>query len=272
MDQLARWAHSEFVKHYELYLDAVYGRTETASTASGRVTLAQALGQRLANRGVTTILDCAAGTGFPGLDLASAEQHNFRVHCCDGDRLMVAQLVHQARRRGIAVDPLKPPRKPSAPSAPGLSALVVRWDDLSQLAEEYDAVMCRGNSLAYADTWEGARQTAAGPVLTAYLGDIIGRVKPGGRLVVDGPWDLDMTSTERLPFIEEVQLEGSRRRWSVRYRTRHGEHRAVSRYSSLVSIRQIADMLAELGFEDTDPFQLDGERASFGTVIARKPT
>ena len=250
MDQISRSsAHAEFVKQYEHYLDVVY---------PDRDSLADIIGEALAERGVRRILDCAAGTGFPSLDLADDPEERFEVHCCDGDRLMLARLVYLTRRRHLPVRSLIPPRRSGPPSATSLSGLVVEWGELSQLESSYDAVICRGNALAYADTWTGRRTIAPRHVIDGYLAGMADRVRSGGSLYIDAPWNLEMATVKRPPFVETVDREGGRRRWQFSFPDSDGQMRTVWRYSSLLTIDLVRKALDGLGFTETDPFQLEG--------------
>ena len=272
-----RWGtHSEFVNFYEQFLDAAYPPASRHYQASGRRRLVESVVEQIVDRSVRRILDCAAGTGFPGIDLATTLSGNHLVHCCDGDQAMVDVLIERAEVKYLPVGLLTPPR---IPQRPGQSALVLDWIDLGQIPGRYDYVLCRGNALAYADTWGGASEVAPEPRIGDYLTMIAHKVARGGYLHVDAPWDAQLPVTghrvaggQGRAIWEYVEVENGRREWVVLVEpeTRGGEWLGFRRYSSLLTIDEVAIALKPLGFVETEPFQLKAERPNYGTIIARK--
>ncbi len=265
--------HEEFVSLYELYLHIAYHLL-------GRPQLARTVAAALRDRDVSTVLDCAAGTGFPSLDLASDGSGSLVVHCCDADPRMLAVLCDHAGRLGVDLGSLMPPTQTDGDREPGLESLVLNWRDLGQIDMVYDLVMCRGNSLVYANTWGGGDEVAPLDTIKAYLSHMADRVRDGGFLLVDAPWQLAMgTTTHGLiggwSCTEEVHPdhadETDRREWWVHFR-QEGRERPLSfrRYSSALTVRLIQGALLEMGFEETTPIRLEGERTALGTIIARK--
>ena len=112
------------------------------------------------------ILDCACGSGFPAIDLAS---RGYDVACSDGSLLMLEHFRRNAHRLGVGIQPMH-----------------VRWEELSAHHGEatFDVVMCRGCSLLYAGTWESNRSPDRA-ALTAAINEFIACIRPGGRLYVD---------------------------------------------------------------------------------------
>lgn len=272
-----RWGdHEEFVQLYDSYLDAAYPPSSTHYYASGRRRLVESVVDEIIKRNATKILDCAAGTGFPGLELAKFLPGNHIIHCCDGDPAMVGLLVKKAVETHSPLGLLCPPR---SPRTSGVSAFVLDWIDLGQIQGRYDYVLCRGNALAYADTWSGSPDVARGPLVSDYLTLIAHKVSRGGFLQVDAPWDAALTltshrvaSTKGRAIWEYVEVENGRREWVVLVEpeTRGGEWLGFRRYSSLLTIDEVAIALKPLGFVETEPFQLKAERPNYGTIIARK--
>lgn len=271
-----RWGtHAQFARLYDTFLDAVYPPPQLFPEADGRRELALSIGRQIKAKGGGTVLDCAAGTGFPALDLAA---DGFEVHCSDGDPAMAEVLATQARRRGLDVVSLAPPRRPGIEVPPDHSPLVLNWIHLERIPLRYNYVLCRGNSLAYADTWNGQTRTANDQVLATYLERILWRVKPGGYLHVDAPWQLALPTEFYRPvgtsasIWEQVTADETHREWMVSFKDDRSERPlAFRRYSSLLTIDRVETILKALGMEETGPFQLDGERSAFGTIIARRP-
>lgn len=271
--------HSQFVGIYEFFLDAVYPPAGHDRWNTGRWRLAQSVAAEIRERKATQILDCAAGTGFPGLDLRLHAYGATEIHCCDGDQDMVNRLARQARAKGIPLDRITPPRRSGLARPLGARALVIGWAELDVIDRRYDYILCRGNSLAYADTWSGGHEVARMDRIRGYLIKMIDRLRPGGHLHVDAPWVLEVPETNlRLPshhamsLWEEVDVFDDHREWIVSTRSHHGGHtQSFRRFSSLLTIHEVEKLLKSLGLERTEPFQLAAERRGFGTIIARKP-
>ncbi|MEM9562613.1 MAG: class I SAM-dependent methyltransferase [Actinomycetota bacterium] len=262
---------------YERYLDAVLPPASRHYNASGRWHLVASIAEELLSRGALRVLDCAAGTGFPALDLALTMPGNYEIHCCDGDPAMVEKLAERASQRFMPLSRVTPSR-PRHPG--GNDALVVDWIDLGQIAGHYDYVLCRGNALAYADTWTGGGDVATTLRIADYLAMMVHKVRPGGYLHVDAPWDAELpVVSHRLAapglraIWEHVDIVEDRRKWmvSVEPQTKGEPWLTFTRYSSLLTIHDVAIALKELRLDDTTPFQLKHERANYGTIIARKP-
>lgn len=270
--------HADFVDVYEGdFLDAVYHGEADETVLCGRWKLMRSIAAQMRVRGAKRVLDCAAGTGFPLVDLAADAQSEFTIHCCDGDGDMVAMLEKRAANLGLNPVDLAPKRWPG----PGRSdkSLVIDWARLNQVEGCYDYVLCRGNSLVYADTWAGKKKVASATRLETYLRRMRDKVKPGGYLHVDAPWDLGLSATSyrmiesaKASIWEKVSVDRNAREWRMAVEREGRRPVAFKRYSSLLTIDTVAEILDKLGFEDTTPFQLAGERPNFGAIIARRPT
>ncbi len=280
--------HHDFVSHYEDFLDAVHEPTGQG-VGSGRWTLMSSIATELRNlkavrvhRGSKPckpfrVLDCAAGTGFPMIELAKYSQGNFEIHCTDGDPLMIDVLARRAKELDLDIARLAPERWSSLPQPTGPDALVLDWSDLPKIKGSYDYVLCRGNSLAYADTWVGGRDTASEKGLQQYLIRMILKVKSGGHLHVDAPRTLELPAktyrppTKRTMAIwEAVTTERGCRQWQVSFKPRNGPTVTFKRFSSLLTIDRVQSILSKLGLEIQNQ-GLHGERPGFGVIIARRP-
>jgi hypothetical protein len=143
----------------------------------------------------------------------------------------------------------------------------------------YDCVMCRGNALAYADTWSGDDRVPAREKIADYVERMAGRVRPGGHLYLDAPLTVDLEPSEHLltadgvAIHERVVPEQSRRRWEVSFR-REGETTGLGfrRYSSLLTSQRLAGILDDLGFSGIERLAPAGERANFQALLARRAT
>ncbi|MFH1224598.1 MAG: class I SAM-dependent methyltransferase [Candidatus Diapherotrites archaeon] len=83
---------------------------------------------------IRKILDGSCGVGYPAIEL---KKLGYDLVCTDGSRQMLAQFRRNCAKEGVKI-----------------RALHARWRELpKQFGEEFDAVMCRGNSLPYAVSW-----------------------------------------------------------------------------------------------------------------------
>lgn len=273
------FGHREFVRGYETFLHAVYDHVAPAQRGVGRGRLVERLRSELRVRNARKVLDCAAGTGFPSLELRRKPPITpFIVHCTDGDQAMIDELANRARNLGIGLDELAPPAIRATTSQVEPAHLCLDWQDLDRLDTTYDYVLCRGNSLAYDHSWTGGREVATTTQVTAHLTTIARRVRPGGWLHVDAPWQLGLGSrtyeTSRGDIVqirEQVSELEDRRKWRLTYVRQDATFQRFERFSSQLTVLELSPILDELGFEQTRPRSLDEERENFGVIIARKP-
>ncbi len=269
----------ELAQLYDSYLDAAYRSLSSPADRSGRRDLIGSIATELRARAARRVLDCSAGTGFPALDLAAEAPSGFEIHCSDASPEMLGVLVARATRERIEIDRLAPPRPALTGERTAVDALQLDWRELDRISASYDYVMCRGNSLAYTDSWgRDRRDVASAEVIRRDLHQMAARVRPGGHLHVDAPWLLYLprvayppVATGALSIRERVTTESSRRRWQLDFELPTGQTLRFERFSTLLTIHDVAAILDELGLEETEPFQLPSERPRLGVIIARKP-
>lgn len=270
--------HKRFVALFDYYLGGVYPPDGANRTDTGRRKLGECLAEGFRQRSAKTLLDCAAGTGCPSLDVLQNFPEEFQIHCCDGDEGMVAILAERAAASGLDPASMAPPRRMSRSRTNGQDPMVINWLDLDNLTGTYDYVLCRGNSLVYAETWAGGARVASKETIRNHMERMARRVKPGGYLHVDAPItdELDETrrsilDTDSRSMVEEVTVDGDRRRWTVTFQRGEQEPVYFKRWSSRLTINELQVVLDDLGFEETNPIELEAERPNFGVIIARKP-
>lgn len=274
---LSRGTHQDFADLYDIYLEAIYPPLPGERSGSGRWRLMRSVATEIRARGAARVLDCAAGTGFPAFDLATDRSHGLTIHCTDGDPAMLRVLERRATLHDIPVGRLAPRRADTEP-LDDLASLVLDWDSLGTIRGAYDYVLCRGNSLAYANTWTGDHDAAPLDQLVDDLANIAAKVRPGGYIHIDAPWRIELDhqgyltgGTQGCAIWEQVTSERNCRRWDLSYKFSGGRTYTFRRFSSRLTIDVVQEMLDDLGFEDTKPFALTAERPSFGVIIARKP-
>jgi SAM-dependent methyltransferase len=243
---------------YDAYLDQVYSDDS----------LVRELVDFVKSRSIVSVLDCAAGTGFPALQMADILGDGVVVHCTDGSSRMIARLREK-------VDPallhrFVPPRRSVSVGDP----MVCVWDDLDDLSEEYSLVMCRGNSLVYHGAWSQDReQVATADDIRRSIESISRRVAPGGFLYLDGPRSLELpprTLGDLVAMEESVTVLGASREWSLTVSLPTGEQLSLVRHSALLTIDDIASMIdgSVLANLERNPFR--SERRAFGSVVAQR--
>ena len=241
-----------------------------------RTTVTDDVHRLLLEHDVDRVLDCAAGTGLPALDL---RQRGVRIDCSDGDPEMVAQFQRNAKRNRVD------------------DRCDVRcWSQLPELGASYDYLLCRGNSLVYATTWRGGSDVAPAHLLGKYLGSFRSVLRPGGTLHVDVPRRLDLQLSRRqldssplarlveseyegplrrIAVAEDVVEEETCRRWRVELEVIPETGQPVQvefeRCSSRLIVDDLEPMLVRAGFVDIERRSLSSDRPSHVTVLARNP-
>ena len=116
---------------------------------------------------VKTILECGCGGGHI---LAGLAENSFDVVGIDSDK----EMISLARK-----------------NYPKLKFELMSWLDLNLLSAEFDAVMCRGNSLTHVDSWSSRKLAATHnrivklSLIKTSLKIMWDKVKNGGLLYID---------------------------------------------------------------------------------------
>lgn len=212
-------------------------------------------------------LDCAVGTGFGTIPLLKQGR---RIVCSDGSRPMLERFSEYADREEVAIKPHH-----------------INWTDLgSYFPSVFELVMCRGNSLAYADSWDNEDTRASNHDLMAHLDGMYRSIADGGYLFVDipvgDPAASGSSSTElrhsgrttcgQLVLIDETiatDFAGQRRSWSVRAKIGDEEYR-FSRYSILFDPADFLSMLGSVGFTSVSEHGDTAVRAHYRGYVAQK--
>jgi SAM-dependent methyltransferase len=230
------------------------------ATIYEREMLTETIAELLSRTRSRLVLDCACGTGMPAIDLRA---RGFSVDCSDADRLMLHQFRKNARARKVDD-----------------SAIQLRWEDLRALGKQYDYVMCRGNSLAYANSWDETLPAASLSTIERQVRGIAAVVAPGGYLHIDAPRTSDLAEVsyperafrgERVRVTERVVLSDGGRRWE-QYVFIGAEEFAFARNSANLTGAQLIEILRGNGFTDIKPVELAGERPSYQVLLARRGT
>ena len=141
---------------------------------------------------VKTILECGCGDGNVLRGLAD---RGFSGLGIDGDPEMI-QMANQEHAH------------------PNIKYLTLNWLELGKIAEKYDGVICRGNSLSYVLNWKEGKEVLPEKVIKAAIARSVGlmfeRIKPSGLLYVDTVRQEDIDAGTREIALEypKISLKG----------------------------------------------------------------
>lgn len=258
-------------------LDFVTSYDIVQKTLCDPVAIAKETAKLLRQTSSSSVLDCAAGTGIPSLYL---RQLGFDVYCSDGNPDAVRKFQENAQALGVSDQ-----------------CDVRLWEDLSELGQAYDYVLCSGNSIVYNHEWPGSDK-AAKPDLTEVFRNFAAVVKPGGYLHIDGPRTTatvptrhkdstapqqnssdrsidDYPDIEQLTINENVSEVTDGRHWECVVSARFADDAADASYtidltSAKLSVDDFVPMLEAAGFGNFQTPELAGMRDSHQTLLAQK--
>ncbi len=200
------------------------------------------------------ILDCACGTGFPALDLI---KRGFQLTCTDGSEAMLSKFHDKARKERVSA-----------------RATRVLWKDLHHHYPNYfDVVMCRGNSLIYADGWEECRAPGY-DVIKEALVSFRRCLRPDGRLYVDTTSASNLARPDPEEIVYPTRRVGNldiklsetvvtdrvrRTRTWTSVLTVNGEPHEFRRQSYFLLHEELIGLLRDTGFEDIRQESILGE-------------
>jgi SAM-dependent methyltransferase len=225
------------------------------------------LDQFLRSQDVTTILDVAGGTGFPCLEL---RRMGWDITYSDGSNLMLGHFKKRMEGTGQEI-----PQHHS------------NWLELSQnIPGKYDAVLCRGNSLIYVDSWDqcGVHETTKERIKKS-LAEFYKTLNDGGLLYVDITNKSEFDQ-QTYPIIEKlgeriISDKPTRLIWELthdyegRIRTcnstlsHDGQEYKHTYQSYLLRHEELVEILKEVGFRKVEETKIDGED-SYTVFVARK--
>lgn len=199
------------------------------------------------------ILDAACGSGFPALELSRI---GYLMTCSDGSEVMLERFRRNAATVGLPLEPVR-----------------ANWDELGELySGRFDVVLCRGCSLIYAGTWDADSRPEAA-ALEASVRGLVRSLRPGGRLYLDLPEEVDATDPswdEHIHRVGEGSVVRLRERvlsepgsglrcWQVEWESRGHVHR-LERRSHFLTHARLAEICREAGLVDFHRIEVPGER------------
>jgi SAM-dependent methyltransferase len=219
----------------------------------------------LTTRAVRTILDCGSGTGFPALDLRARGWD-----ICGVDRS--ARMLKRLSKKLYATDLTMP-------------LYQTDWLNLTAcVPDTFDALLCRGNSLIYIDSWDSETLNDGTPTrILQALGQFRAKIHAGGMLYIDlyhrrfddGESKFICQSVAKMIGDQHVRLDstihydyGVRRRawnWAIEI---DGQQATGNVSSYLLRHADLIDMLYAAGFTHVEEVQISGEVHLTGYVAS----
>ncbi len=232
---------------------------------TGRISYVQALKKLLADKGFTRearILDAACGTGFAAIDLAN---DGYNITAIDGSEEMLERFRSIAETASVRLVPRQ-----------------VRWGVLNGTfgPSLFDVVLCRGNSLVYANSWSTEDEKATGKE------DVLGTLCAfHDVLLYDGLLYVDCAREDERPHEKLLDLSpysgtdvyikwridyfGKVRRWTAQFGDSQGIRHQVSCKSYLLAPGELVELLEMAGFNDIQRVPVEGEK-NYDVYLARK--
>jgi SAM-dependent methyltransferase len=212
----------------------------------------------LRSHNVKTVLDCAGGTGFPCIELS---KRLWDVTYSDGSAEMFA--FFEAK---IATEQLRIPR------------YRINWSELSTTIDKrFDAVLCRGNSLVYVNSW-GQNGISSGAIekVRQSLREFYNVLNDGGLLYVDliNRREFDRLSYPEVTMFGQKPICGRKisLTWELTHDTRSrkriwkstlfmdGEPHVFTYESCLLRQNELVRMMRDVGFENVQEVKISGEK------------
>jgi len=221
------------------------------------------LAKFLKENNITSIFDCACGAGFPSIEL---KKQGFDMLCSDGSEDMIKVFEQNLKQKNIDIPHFK-----------------ADWKELNKkINNKFDLVMCRGNSLPYANSWDKNSQSTLQDIKGA-LETFYKLIKEGGILYVDTIHEKDYATGGFEKEIPEKIIDG--KKIQLVYKTIHDENKKTRIWYSIIKVdgkeykfeyegyllkhEELINTLKEVGFKDIKKIKLDGEN-HFSIFIAEK--
>jgi len=207
------------------------------------------------------ILDCSCGTGFPSIQLA---KNDFNLTCSDASNKMLSGFKKNMEKQSLLIPTFN-----------------LKWKHLdSFFKQEFDAVLCRGNSLPYCVSWEknSVDLNKAGKEILVSLRNMFNVLKKGGMLYIDlspreafsplnttfihkfGPKIID---GKKIVLDWKIQhfLEEKRRVWDAVVSVENEKNFPIHLEGYHLRHSELISMLKEIGFKKIRSYaEVEGEK------------
>lgn len=215
------------------------------------------LDEFLKSHNVKTILDCAGGTGFPAIAL---KKRGWDIVYSDGSKQMFDFFEKELKRENLQI-----PHH------------LVNWLELSKkFSQKFDALLCRGNSLIYVDSWDDDKiQNETKENIQNSLREFFSVLNNGGLLYVDIINEKEFNRPS-YPIIEEFGekfIDGKKIKltWELThdYANKKRTWKSIlmiddvrhefSYFSYLLRHKELVRMMSEVGFQKVGQVEIKGE-------------
>jgi SAM-dependent methyltransferase len=228
---------------------------------------AKSLDKFLKTHNVKTILDCGGGTGFPAIEL---KKLGWDITYCDGNKLMMKRFQEKVKKLQLQIP-----------------QFFSNWLDLSKnTTKKFDAVLCRGNSLIYLDSWDKKQVPKnAEEKIKKVLKEFYAILNPNGLLYVDivdkkafGSQNYSATQElgekiingKKIKLVWKISHSDKKkiRTWKTILET-NGKKQEFTYYSYLLKPEELIKLLKETGFHRVEETKIKGEN-NYTVFIAYK--
>jgi len=209
-------------------------------------------------RKIKTILDCAGGTGFPAIVL---KKRGWDVTYSDGSKQMFDFFENELKKGNLQIP-----------------HYFVNWHELSKkFSQKFDAVLCRGNSLIYVDSWDDNKiQEITKENIKRALREFFGVLNTGGLLYVDiiSEKEFDHPSYPIIEEFGEKIIDGKKIKltWELTHDYKNqkrtwksillidGKRHEFSYFSYLLRHSELTEMMKGAGFRNVEKLEMKSER------------
>ncbi len=209
----------------------------------------------LKENNVNTILDCGGGTGFPSIEL---KKLGWNISYCDSNEKMIKHFSGKLNESKLDI--------PIYQNS---------WLELSKnISHKFDAILCRGNSLIYVNSWDVKNPTVNKENIKRVLQEFYNQLNNNGLLYVDIINKKEFN--QKYPLIENIGeriINGKRVKiaWKITHFPEKkmrkcdiifhvdGQKSITSCYSYLLTHKELFSLMTECGFKNIHEVMILGE-------------
>lgn len=229
----------------------------------------------LKNRKVKSVIDCSCGTGFPAIHL---KKKGFDVFCSDDSKKMINKFEENLKKKNIHIPHMQ-----------------CRWQNLNKhFNSEFDALLCRGNSLIYATSWDKKEIDVEQSKIEIKksLRNFYDVLKPGGFCYIDLPPEKEFLDPKKIfitrwakkrilnDFVSAlltVELDRKRRVriWTPKLLFWDNQSAKVTKIHSrrfkgyMLTPEELISLMKNTGFKNVKPLKFASEK-NYSVFVAEK--
>ncbi len=208
-----------------------------------------------------SFLDCSCGFGFATLGLY---ERGYDITFADGSELMLTEFKKRANSKHLDVKPLH-----------------ILWENLgNEFHNTFDVLLCRGNSLIYANAWDKKHTNNLESIKLA-LKNFYACLKPDGLLYLDTTCEKNLQKSieeieypplringDEVKLYDKVILNKNKmiRLWTPTIYI-NGTDYTIERRSYYLSHEKLDELLLDCGFHGVEKIDIPGEH--YDVFIAR---